>query len=319
MERLERLVDLVAALIDAHQPLTREQIRERIPAYSEDASAFKRAFERDKDALRQMGIPIAVEQLERDNPDSPVGYRIRREEYELPDPGLDPDELAALHLASSAVKIEGVAGAEGIWKLGGAPDGVRAADTALAELPGSEHLPALFAAIAERRAVTFRYLGNGRAVEPHFLSFRKGLHAAERGRGSWYLIGHDRTRNDDRTFRLDRIESPPAPGDAGGFVRPATASAQLPQPWEMGDEDPVDAQVRVDESHAGHALARLGDGALVERSDDGSVVVALRVTNRAAFRSFVVDLLDHAEVLSPPELRAELVSWLRTIAGEEAT
>ena len=44
--------------------------------------------------------------------------------------------------------------------------------------------------------------------------------------------------------------------------------------------------------------------------DDGSVVVELAVTNRDAFRSFVLGLLDHAEVLAPPELRADVVDWL---------
>jgi predicted DNA-binding transcriptional regulator YafY len=297
------LVDLVAALIDARQPLTRDQIRDRIPAYSEDEGAFKRAFERDKDALRQMNIPIAVEPLERDNPDSAVGYRIRREEYELQDPGLDADELAALHLASSAVKIAGVAGTEAIWKLGGAPAG--AGGTAVAELPGSEHLGALFGAIAERRAVAFRYRDQERSLEPYFLSFRKG---------AWYVIGHDRTRDEDRTFRLDRFQSAPDVGPPDAFVRPDAARG-LPQPWEMGDEDPVEARVRVDESHAGQVLARLGDDALDERLDGGGVVVTMRVTNRSAFRSFVVDLLEHAEVVSPPDLRDELVGWLGAIAG----
>ena len=36
----------------------------------------------------------------------------------------------------------------------------------------------------------------------------------------------------------------------------------------------------------------------------------LPVTNRAAFRSFVLSFLEHAEVLEPPELRDDLVAWL---------
>ena len=39
----------------------------------------------------------------------------------------------------------------------------------------------------------------------------------------------------------------------------------------------------------------------------------LAVTNRAAFRSFVLGLLDHAEVLAPPELRADMVAWLKRL------
>ena len=49
-----------------------------------------------------------------------------------------------------------------------------------------------------------------------------------------------------------------------------------------------------------------------------SVVLQVAVTNRAAFRSFVLGFLDHAEVLGPPALRADLVDWLRTLAGRAA-
>ena len=53
---------------------------------------------------------------------------------------------------------------------------------------------------------------------------------------------------------------------------------------------------------------------MLERRDDGAVVVALEVVNRAAFRTWVLELLDHAEVLAPPELRHEMVTWLGAIA-----
>src|SRR4051812_16695669 len=118
-DRLERLVNLVAALLEAPRPLTRDELRERVPGYAEDENAFRRTFERDKDSLRQMGIPISVEALDPGSPESPEGYRVRREQYELADPGLQPDELAALHLAASAVQMEGLTGTEALWKLGG--------------------------------------------------------------------------------------------------------------------------------------------------------------------------------------------------------
>ena len=123
MDRLERLVNLVAALIDTPRPLTREEIRQRIEGYSEDADAFRRNFERDKDLLRQMGLPLATEPLDPNHPDE-IGYRIPREQYELPDPGLDEHELTALRLASAAVQLDGDwdrdASGRALRKLGGA-------------------------------------------------------------------------------------------------------------------------------------------------------------------------------------------------------
>ena len=309
MNRLERLVNLVVALLDAGRPLSRAEIQRRVPGYGEDQSA-RRAFERDKDALRAMGIPVALEPLDAHNPELGEGYRIRPEQYQLPDPHLAGDELAALHLAASTVRLgatgDGSPGEAGmaIWKLGGAP-GEAVAGAPLAALPGSEHLPVLFAALGERRTVRFRYRGGERVVDPYRLSYTGG---------HWYLIGHDRDRGGDRNFRLDRMESTPKPGDPGAFERPPGAPAATPVPWRMGDEDEVQAVLLVDAGQAEWAEARTGVDAVRERRPDGSVVLTLDVTNRAAFRTFVLGFLDHAEILGPPPLREGMVSWLDAIA-----
>ena len=155
MDRLERLINLAAALLAAERPLTRAELYARVPGYPDDDKSYRRAFERDKDALRNMGIPVSVEPVDSRNPDSPEGYRVRREHYELPDPQLESDELAALHLAVSAVRLEGTEATEAIWKLGGAPDVAEPA--ARIALEGSDHLPALFASVSERRPIRFIY------------------------------------------------------------------------------------------------------------------------------------------------------------------
>jgi proteasome accessory factor B len=74
--------------------------------------------------------------------------------------------------------------------------------------------------------------------------------------------------------------------------------------------------VLVDADQAGWALAHLGTDALEERHADGAVVVSIQVTNRAAFRSFVLGFLDHAEVLGPEALRAEMVAWLEMLCPD---
>ena len=48
------------------------------------------------------------------------------------------------------------------------------------------------------------------------------------------------------------------------------------------------------------------------------VDVELVVTNRAAFRAFVLGFLEHAEVLAPPEVRADIVAWLERLAAPAA-
>jgi predicted DNA-binding transcriptional regulator YafY len=303
VNRLERLINLVAALLAAERPLDREELRERVPGYAEDDASFRRAFERDKDALRDMGIPLLLTKVDPTNADSPIGYRIPKDEYYLADPELAPDELAALHLAVTTVRLEGSEAAPALWKLGGTASlnpGVVAA------LPGSEHLASLFGAVAESRTVTFGYRGETRTVDPYRLAFRNGY---------WYLAGFDRDKQAARSFRLDRLDTPAAAGPAGAFERPPLPLTRPPAPWEMGDEDEVTARVLIDGDQAQRVIDELGTEAVVERRDDGAVVVELRVTNRAALRSWVLDRLDRAELLGPPELRAELVAWLQALAS----
>jgi proteasome accessory factor B len=303
VNRLERLLNLVAALLAAERLLGREEIRERVPGYADDDASFRRAFERDKETLRTMGIPIVVEAFDPGDPSAGEGYRIPKDQYYLPDPELAPDELAALHLAATAVRLEGVEGGEAIWKLGGAP-GAGGVEQ-IAALPGSEHLSAAFAAVAERRTLRFTYRGEQRTVDPWRLAYRNG---------HWYLAGRDHDRDAERSFRLDRLGSAPEAGPPAAFDRPPEPPRRFPAPWEMGDDEEITAQVRVDAAHADRVVDQLGADAVVTRDALG-VVVQLRVTNRAAFRTFVLSLLDRAEVVAPPELRDDMVRWLEAIAA----
>lgn len=304
-DRLERLLNLVAALLDTSRPLTAEDIRERVAGFPEEAGpAFHRAFERDKAVLRDMGIPIEVVHLEPGNPDSDVGYRVRPDRYELPDPGLEPDEVAALHLAATQVRLDGGDAVAAVWKLGGVPGAPVPAPTTTAAVPGSAHLPDLFAAAADRRVVRFGYRGEERSVEPWRLQFRNG---------AWYLVGFDRDRSGRRTFRLDRFDGDVAAGPPGAFQPPAHAEPLATRPWETGDEEPVDVLVLVDADQA--AWAEANAGAPATRRADGSVVLSLRVTNRAGLRTWVLGFLDHAEIIEPPAERHALAEWLEAFAA----
>lgn len=303
--KLERLLNLTALLLDTPRPLSAEQIRDQLDAYSADQAAFRRTFERDKDELRAMGIPLLVERVPGTDP--PVeGYRIPPEEYALRDPGLDTDELAALHLAASAVQVEGVSATAGLLKLGGLVGSQAGGfDVHVAPLPADANLPRLFAAVSARRPVRFRYRGEDRTVDPHRLEFQ---------RGRWYLTGYDHGRADERNFRLDRIDGNVEITDGPTFDPPSTTvPGQARGAWELGAEPPVRARVRIEGPGARWAVQHLGPDSVVAE-DSAGVVVELPVTNRSAFRSFVLSFLDRAEVLEPTELRAEVVAWLEAIA-----
>ncbi|HEX6391861.1 MAG TPA: WYL domain-containing protein [Acidimicrobiales bacterium] len=321
MDRLERLVNLVAALIDTDRPLTRSEIRERIEGYSDDPEAFRRNFERDKELLRDMGMPLLTEPVDQNLGDD-VGYRIPRERYELPDPGLDDSELAALRLAASAVQVDSPwadqAVTRALRKLGGAvPDGdappsgnggaraQREQPVRLAALPGEDAAAAAFAAIGERRRLRFRYRGEQRLVDPWRLSFR---------RGRWYLAGYDHGREEERLFRLDRVEGTlEAEGPSKAFERPTGVAAKPPPAWRIGEEEEIVAQVLADPDQVRFVRDSLEGEGSEEARADGSVVFSFPVRNLPAFRSLVLGFLDHVEVLGPPALRSDMVGWLQEI------
>jgi proteasome accessory factor B len=310
--KLERLLNLTAALLATERPLTAEQLRTRVDGYAEADASFRRAFERDKDDLRSMGIPIKVVEITSTDPPS-TGYVIDHRDYSGKDPQLAPDELAALHVAANLVRLgDPTEGA--LWKIGGIVDpttptgptgGVGPADEPLVALPSDPNLAPLFQAATELRVAQLRYNGVDRAVEPLRLSF---------ARGHWYLAAYDRTRGDERLFRIDRIEGEVTVGTPRAFERrAATAADPKVQSWELGDADAVRALVLVDADQAPFAVHQLGADAVVEQRLNGDIVVAFDVRNPPAFRSFVLSFLDHAEVLSPPALRDDLVAWLEAI------
>src|SRR5215218_9605465 len=201
VDKLERLMNLVAVLLDTSRPISAEELRDQVPGYPEAGPTFHRAFERDKDDLRELGVPLVVEPVPGVDPPRD-GYRIPRDQYYLADPGLEADELAALHLAVSTIQIGGPTDDEALWKLGGVIDadglGARPAEgEPVASLPADARLPLLFEAVAQRRRIHLTYGDVERLVDPYRLDFR---------RGRWYLTGLDHERDDLRSYRLDRIE-----------------------------------------------------------------------------------------------------------------
>lgn len=304
MSKLERLMNLTALLLDTEQPVIAADIQREVPGYPDSPASFRRAFERDKDDLREMGIPITVEPAPETDP--PIdGYRIHKHDYYLDDPGLEPDELAAIHLATRVVRFEGGSTEEAFWKLGGV-DGEQPSAQELAAIPSPPHLPELFGALGERRVVNFVYSDVDREVEPRRLDFL---------RGHWYLSGFDRTRQADRNFRLDRIQGDVTVGSAEPFEAHAGGQPGVRlEPWQLGDAEPVTVKLLVDAGWADEARRRLGPRAEIEVTTGGGVLFEVEVANIAGFRSFVLGFLNHAEVVGPPDFRASVVEWLRALS-----
>lgn len=303
VDRLERLVNLTATLLDTRRPLTLEELAERVePRYPDELAPRRRQFERDKDTLRELGIPITVESV--DGFGSEQAYRIKADDYYLPDLGLDEAELAALHLAVTAVRFADDAGLVGLAKLGGrAGEGT---ETALAELDMSPLVATLFDAVNRHATIEFEYRGTTRRLDPYGVVLRFG---------HWYVVGRDRDHDAPRAFRVDRFDDDPVIGPGAAFDPPDTVDpgAFVRDPLTYGSDQPIEARVLVDVARAALVVDDLGHESVAERRDDGSVVVTMPVVNRVAFRTWVLELLEHAEVLGPPELRDEFVAWLQAV------
>src|ERR1700728_532914 len=209
--KTERLLSLVVCLLSAGKYLTASQIREAVPGYPESFDAFKRMFERDKDELRELGIPLetGVSALT----DSQPGYRIPRQAYGLPEIRLEPDEAAVLGLAARVWQHAELAGAAAGALLKLRASGIDTDDTGPDTRQGIEprvHTtePAfgpVWEAVRDGRRVTFAYRGAGRS-EPQTRELEPWGVVNRHGR--WYVAGRDRDRDATRVFRLGRIAGP---------------------------------------------------------------------------------------------------------------
>ncbi|MGH9044893.1 MAG: helix-turn-helix transcriptional regulator [Acidimicrobiales bacterium] len=302
-DRLERLTDLVLVLLDASRPLTLAEIARDVPGYPEGASARRQAFERDKRLLREESIPIMTETIE--GPDQ-FGYRIDPEAFYLPDLHLTPDEQAALQLAVAGVNVGDPSGADGLAKLGATALGEA---RPLASLEAPSALPAVFEAVRTKAEVRFSYRGTSRAATLAGLWFR---------RGRWYSVGWMAEAGQTRVFRVDRIEGEPelgAPG-SGALPHDFDPEAAVPdEPWLVGGEELETVEIVVDHVEAARVTAEVGAEHVSGPLPDGSVKVNLAVSNRRALRSWVLSLLDHAEVTAPADLRSEVVDWLSSMVS----
>jgi predicted DNA-binding transcriptional regulator YafY len=300
---LERLLNLLACLLTADHPVPAEEIRYTVAGYGDKSDeAFHRMFERDKELLREMGIPLELRPT--DVWEVEFGYVLPPEDYQLDDPGLSDEERTALWLAAQIVRLGGQPqGPDALLKLGGIPFS-GGGEPLAAELGlGSEDLSTAFQAVADRSALEFDYRDGRRHLQPYGLVHQ---------RGHWYVVGGVESRG-IRAFRLDRTSAMQITSGPGHFNRPKgfKASDALPgAPWEAGEGDLV-AEVHFDAEVAWWAERQLPSTAGREVHSDGSVTARLDVANEDAFVGWVLAFEDKAEILSPPELRARLIQRVK--------
>jgi proteasome accessory factor B len=220
----ERLLNLVIMLLVSRTYVTKERIRQVIEGYDKaNDESFEKMFERDKEELRALGIPIELGHVDKFFEDE-QGYRIKRDAFELPEVDLSPDEAAVLGLAARVWQHAGLAAAtsSALVKLRAAGHHVDrdALDSLQPRVVADE--PAfddMWEMTISRTPVRFRYrrAGAAEATERHLEPW-----GVVTSRERWYVVGHDRDRGQPRMFRLSRIEGEVrADGVPGSFEVPA--------------------------------------------------------------------------------------------------
>lgn len=311
--KTERLMNLVMTLLYTRRPLSRARLRESVEQYRSAPSdeAFERMFERDKDELRELGIPLVTEEITAGWEDEP-GYRIHQRDYALPQIRFDSDELAVLGLAARTWSHATLAGPAGTALRKLRASGVEPDHEAFAfvEARLGTREPAfgpLLEALLAETPVRFSYARPGgessqRTVQPWGLTSQSG---------HWYLTGLDTGRDAPRVFRLSRIT-----GKVATAGRPSSYSVPP-------DHDPV-AMIRRRREGRELGLARLrvreGAGnalrhrAVVAAGKDGWDVVQLPFGDVQDLAHEIASYGGGVLVEEPQELRAAVLAILRAAA-----
>ena len=334
--KIQRWIDLLAALLARRFPVTLDDLTREVPAYGKGQSkeALRRMFERDKDELRAFGVRIETVDLPEDDA---VGYRLLARDFYLPYLSLmaegrpakprklgrygyatlptltfEPDELAAVGDAGARLRELGdpilAAHAElALRKLAvDLPlDATRPGDARVAPArppADPEVFRVLGSALEHRKRVSFDYRSIGtdatgrRTVEPYGLFFLNQ---------HWYLAARAENEAVVKNYRLSRIggaeENPAKPGTRDYEIPPEfrlREHARSRQAWELGDGDAVEAVVELRRAGgASMAAARLGDP-VAGHPDRRRFLVRRRDSFARWLLSFAGDVVP----VSPPEL-----------------
>ncbi|MCU1676149.1 MAG: transcriptional regulator-like protein [Frankiales bacterium] len=306
--KTERLLNLVIALLSTRGYLTAAQIIEAVAGYEADGESARRMFERDKEELRELGVPLQTGT--QSTWDDEPGYRIPRDAYALPDLNFQPDEAAAIGLAARLLSTAtlGEAAGRALVKL-------RAAGLDVEPPPsfeprgdaGDPSFTALLAAVRAGQSVHFGYRtrGTGEPAERHV-----DLWGVVSWRGRWYAVGHDHARADARVFRLDRIVGDVRPGPAVKVGRPDGLELRHMVAESQPGDHPLTATVRV---RPGTCLDLRRFAASITPAGDVDVLdIPFGDTRRLG--DLIAGHGASAVVDSPDELRAAVIAALESAA-----
>jgi predicted DNA-binding transcriptional regulator YafY len=333
VDKTERLLNLVSCLLAARTPVPFHEIRGSVVGYDDgaDDEALEKRFDRDKAELRALGVPIDYVTMDALGNS---GYGIRKDRYFLPEIRLTVDEalvLAVLHRgAAEGGAAFGPSLLSALQKVSADTPLGEGLRSSLAEQhafgvrpgrgarKGHDALEALTAAVLQRRPVRFRYYGIGRDREQERRVEPWGL--GHRG-GRWYLVGLDRDRGEERTFRVDRVRGrveAEAAGASPAYTVPADFDLEdrlSRQPWEYEPGTPFRARIRFAPAVAWMAKENLRRGESFRELPGGAGILEFPATSVDAVVRFALKHGRLARVEGPPAAREAWTARLRACAA----
>lgn len=327
----ERLFSLVLALVATEIGLTKAEILATVQGYRQRYSqngnnaSLERQFERDKDDIRELGIPLDVIEP----PDDPgsnhhLRYRIPKGLYDLPaDVVFSPDEIMLLKLAAT------------VWREGSLSADSRRALTKLNSLGVDSSDPVLgYAPLLRSREASFEPLNKAmdRGLVVSFAYLKPGETQSHRRRvapraivlheGRWHLFATDQVQLAPRTFLLSRIVGPVVPVPGATFERDAVDAAQealdgLDLLWKK--------QIAVVSVVPGSdAEVRLGKRSTLDADPEllpelvPEATVSLHYTDLNILADELAGFGPEVVVLSPPALRDAVLARLQIVHDAHA-
>ena len=246
--------------------MPKSKIRQVVGGYGDQSNeAFERMFERDKEELRELGIPIETGSNDPAGDEEP-GYSIRRQEFELPEIRLEHTRLPcsdSTRVWQHASLAEATSRAVLKLRAGGVDTDTE--PLAAVEPRVAVEEPAfwpLWEGVRDRRPVMFDYR---RAPGADPMRRRLQPWSVLSWHGRWYVVGYDVDRSAPRLFRLSRIVGDVTPaGRAGSYevpspaeIRDAAGSADATTGnWDRADQGPARQRIRAAPPGRGLPAAR---------------------------------------------------------------
>ncbi|WP_372729247.1 helix-turn-helix transcriptional regulator [Nocardioides sp.] len=319
VRKTERLLNLLIMLLVQRHYVSKAKIRGILYPEASD-EAFEKMFERDKDELRSLGVPIEVGSMDAFFDDEP-GYRIRPDEFALPEISLEADEAAVIGLAAKVWEHARLAEAttDAVRKLTalGVPLDVAALDIAEPRLTADEpSFDVFWEATQERQPVEFDYQRSGEAAPGRRHVQPWGV---VRYSGRWYVVGHDTDREQERVFRLSRVVGEARRiGVPGSYeVPPGTDVRAVAQ--RLAPPPSTSRAVLLVRRGSGHALRRNATTVTADVQGPDERTAWDRVVIERGGVGMADDVLGHGDdvlVEEPADLRQAVVDRLRaTVEG----